>query len=194
MTITAVPPVEFLVPARYQAPQYREAVVEHIDPDEGTILMRAAPYNHEVMLDRGLFESFAPHTFSRAANAPSRVKMWHLHNGPLIGHALDVEDRDDGVWIRAKFSKTPHAEEARELASDGSLDQCSVTFRAQQDYINVTRHADGLHVRHSRAALLGVALVPHGAYDDQAFVASVREADVNREREARIAALRALTH
>lgn len=182
------------VPQQYKGIQHREASVEHIDPHEGTLLVRAIPYDHEVMLDRGLFEMFEAKAFARAANAPSRCKMWMGHGGPLIGHALDVEDRPDGVWIRSRFSNTPSALEARELASDGSLDQVSITFKPSFDHMQVTRRSDGLHVRHARAGLMGFALVPHGAYDDQAFIASIRESEVDREREARMAALRALVH
>lgn len=193
MTILA-PDTGIAIPTLYREPQHREAVVEHVDPDAGTVLVRAVPYNFETMLDRGLFELFEAKAFARAANAPSRTKMWMGHGGPLVGHALDVEDRADGVWVRAKFSNTPNAMEARELAHDGSLDQVSITFKPQFDHMRVSRLADGLHVRHARAGLMGFALVPHGAYDTEAFVASVRTDDVDREREARIAALRALSH
>lgn len=185
---------ELVIPRRFDGTQYREAVIEHLDPDEGTIVLRAVPYGHEVQLDRELFESFAPKAFARAANAPSRCKLWMGHGGALVGHALEVTDKDDGVWVRARFSKTPNAMEARELASDGTLDQCSITFKPSFDNMRVTRKSDGLHVLHQRAGLLGCALVPHGAYSDQAFVASVRADEIDREREAHIAALRALNH
>jgi HK97 family phage prohead protease len=180
--------------------QHRAADIESVDPDEGTLLCRAAPYDVEVALDRQLWESFAPKTFERAASAPTRIKMWNEHNGPLIGHAREIQDRADGVWIRAKFSNTLAGQEARTLASEGSLDQVSVTFKAMPDWMKVTRRPDGLHVRHARAALLGFALVALGAYSEHAFVASVRSDPLDpaeqamREREARIAALRALTH
>jgi len=191
MTIVAP---DLVVPSVFNGTQYREASIEHLDPDEGTLLVRAVPYDVEAQLDRELFESFAPKAFARASNAPSRVKLWMGHNGPLIGHALDVEDRADGVWIRSRFSKTASATEARELASDGTLDQVSITFKPSWDYMKVTRKADGLHVRHSRAGLLGFALVPHGAYDVGAYVASVRSDAIDRERERRLAALKALDH
>lgn len=193
MTILA-PDTGIEIPQLYTGMQHREATVEHLDTDAGTLVVRAVPYDHEVMLDRGLYELFEAKAFERAANAPSRCKMWMGHSGPLIGHATSVEDRADGVWVEAKFSHTPSAAEARELASDGTLDQVSITFKPQYDYMRVTRKPDGLHVRHSRAGLMGFALVPHGAYDTQAYVASIREVEVNREREARIAALKSLQH
>ena len=198
MTITASAPL--LIPpdgsmAFLRGEQHRAATVEHVDPDSGTILMRAAPYDVETALGPRIFESFAPETFARAGGQPSRVKLWHEHGGPLIGCALDVEDRPDGAWIRAKFAKTMHAQEARELAIDGVLDQVSVTFRPMPDWYKVEKRSDGIHVRHSRAALLGVALVAHGAYGEHAGIASVRDADEDsraRARDAALARLRSL--
>ncbi len=175
--------------------QHREATVEHIDPEQGTILMRAVPYDVETQLGPRLFEAFAPAAFARAGSAPSRVKLWHEHGGPLIGHALDVEDRPDGAWIRAKISNTLAGQEARELALDGTLDQVSITFRAMPDWFKAERRTDGIHVRHARAGLLGVALVAHGAYGEHAAVASVRDAEeatAQRAREATLARLRSL--
>jgi HK97 family phage prohead protease len=180
---------------RYDVVQFRDAEVASVDADEGTILLRAAPYNQEAEIAPELFESFAPGTFARAADAPHRVKLFMDHTnvgGHLIGHARTVEERPDGVWVRAKFSNTAAGQEARELAGDGTLDQCSVEFRALPAWYRVTKRRDGLHIVHARAHLQGVALVPHGAYGDGAFVASVRDADSDRRREAIIAHLRSL--
>lgn len=188
---------EIEVPQQFGDLQHRTATVEHIDADAGTILLKAVPYGVPTQLDRTLWEQFSPGAFSRASNSPSRCKLWHLHNGPLVGHATTVEDRPDGVWVLGKFSNTPNAQEARELAKDGTLDQCSITFRPQPDYMTAVRKADGLHVTHSRGVLLGVALVPHGQYDTDSVVASVRDAEdhrVQRELEERRARLLALTH
>lgn len=185
--------------------QHREATIEHVDADRGTMLVRGAPYNVEAELVPGVFESFAPHTFERAANpgAASRSKLWLLHDmeQPPVGYGLTVEDRDDGVWIDYKFSKTRRAQEAREMAADGTLDQVSVTFNLMRDGWVKEHRDDGWHIRHRRAHLLGVALVPHGAYGDGAFVAAVRDLE-GAEREAQrrldslsyVRSLQQLTH
>jgi uncharacterized protein len=180
---------------RFDAVQFRDAEVTSVDMDEGTILLRAAPYDVEAQLDPQLWESFARGTFAAAGAAPHRCKLFHGHTtagGHLIGKALDVEDRSDGVWVRARFANTAAGVEARELAHDGTLDQCSVEFRAIPECYRVTRRRDGLHVRHTRAHLQGVALVPHGAYGEGAFVASVRDAEADHRREQIIAHLRSL--
>lgn len=188
MTTTATT----LVLPPFDGLQHRAADVEHIDVDDGTILMRAVPYDVETQLADDLFESFAPAAFARAAAAPGRCKLWHEHGGPLIGHATTIEDRPDGTWINAKISNTLAGQEARELARDGTLDQVSITFRPMKDWMKVTRSERGFHVRHSRAGLLGVALVAHGAYADNAYIASIREAGADRNREAALARLRSL--
>jgi hypothetical protein len=183
-----------MIPVRFDGVQYRAADLEHVDLDEGTILMRAAPYDVETQLDRELWESFAPKAFERSTVAPGRCKLWNEHGGPLIGHAKEVEDRPDGLWIRAKVSNTPAGAEAIELARDGTLDQVSVTFKPMSEWMKVTRAENGLHVRHSRAALLGVALVSHGAYADDAFIASVRDSESDKARDALVARLRSYSH
>lgn len=200
MTITANL-TELEIPRRFESVQYRTADIEHLDPDEGTVLMRAAPYGVEARIDTSMWETFDAKTFEKATAAPHRVKLWNEHSGPLIGHATEVEDRPDGIWIRSKFSNTLAGQEARELARDGSLDQCSVTFRPMSDWMTVQRRADGIHVRHSRAFLLGAALVAHGAYSEHAFVASVRDADgdhsaeiAQREKELRLQRILGWTH
>ena len=185
---------QLVLPARFDEVQRRVADIESFDQDESTILMRAAPYETEVQLDRDLWETFATQCFERAAHSPSRVKLHHEHSGPLIGHAVEVVDKPDGIWIRAKLSDTLAGQEARELARDGTLTDCSVTFRPMREWIKATRAPDGVHIRHVRAHLLGVALVAHGAYAEHAFIASVRDVNAAREREARIAALQAFDH
>lgn len=186
MTITDLTP-DVLLPGDERPTWSRAAQIEEVDKDQGTILMRALPYDHEVELMPKLFESFDRGALARAADAPHRVKLFHLHsNHPashLIGHAMELDDRADGMWMRARFSNTLAGQEARELASDGTLDQVSVEFRPMKEWLKVDRRADGVHVRHSRAHLLGVALVPHGAYADKAFVAAVRAADLGGEDE-----------
>jgi HK97 family phage prohead protease len=187
---------ELLVPDRFDGVQYRAADIEALDADEGPALLRAAPYDVEVRLDQELYESFAPATFSRSAQAPHRVKFYHGHStndGHLIGHAKSIEDRPDGVWTLFKFSNTLAGQEARELATDGTLDQCSIEFRPIREWVKAERKRDGLHIRHSRAHLLGVALVAHGAYSDKAFVASVRDHQA-KERERIIARLTSYNH
>lgn len=186
---------------RFDGPQWRAADVEHIDPEAGTVLVRAAPYGVEAQVGPNLWEQFHRGTFGAAAAAPHRVKLFvnHAPNAVPVGRALSIEDRRDGVWAQLKFSNTAAATEARELAADGTLDQVSVEFRAIPEGYTWRNTRDGTHVKHTRAQLIGVALVPQGAYGDDAFVAQVRALDAaagfvdEARRAAILAGLAALT-
>lgn len=207
-TIETAPSSELVLPDELIGLQHRAAQIEYLDVDAGTILVRIAPYGREAQIGEKTWETFDRGAFAAAANAPHRVKMWHEHNGPLIGHALSVEDRPDGSWALGKFSQTVAAQEARELARDGTLDQVSVTFNPRRDWMRVDKRSDGFHIAHRRAFMLGFALVPHGAYDDGGFVKQVRDLTAGdaeeqaarerelaeRQRRERIARLRDLTH
>lgn len=175
----------------------RAATIEEFDPDEGTILVRAAPYEVETELTPGLFERFARGTFAAAAAAPHRVKLWLGHstaNGTPVGVGRTVEDRRDGLYVRAKIANTAAGHDARELAADGVLDEVSVEFTSNPDWYSARRRPDGVHVLHTRGRLLGVALVPHGAYADNAKVLEVRSLVVQPDpRDAAIARLKSLT-
>ena len=175
----------------------RAATLEEFDPDEGTILVRAAPYEVETELTPGLFERFARGTFEAATAAPHRVKLWLGHstvNGTPVGVGRTVEERRDGVYVRAKIANTAAGHDARELAADGVLDEVSVEFTSNPDWYTARRRADGVHVTHTRGRLLGVALVPHGAYADNAKVLEVRSLVAQPDPRALVVAkLRALT-
>ena len=183
---------ELLIPSRYVDVQGRGIETVVIDDSTGEVLLRAVTYDYWTQLDRDLWESFAPASLARAVNAPSRVKMALNHGGTLIGHAKEIEDKPDGLYARMAFSKTQMAQDARELVIDGTHDQCSMVFRPMADFMKVSRTDEGMRVRHERAHLLSVDLVPHGAYSEAASVVSVRNEDADLAREKRIAALRNL--
>lgn len=195
MTVTPISAAQGLIlPQRFNEVQTRSAVIEDVDPDEGTVLVRAAPYEVETQLGHDLYEVFSRSAFANAAKAPSRVKAWHEHRGPLVGHALVVDDKPDGVWIKAKIANTLAGQEVRELAREGFLTDVSVEFRPMKEYLKAQRKSDGIHVRHDRAHLLGFAFVSHGAYGEHAYVASVRDEQADLAREQVLARLRALNH
>lgn len=168
------------------ATQYRAAVIEDIDVDKSEILVRAAPYGAPTDIGAGVVEEFRPGTFSRAAKTPHRLGVWSGHGGPLIGRGLEVDDREDGIWIRSKIARTQAAKDALLNIEDGISDQVSVEFVPKSEYMDVTAHKGGLNVVHRRAHLLGWAVVPEGAYGPGgAFIAAIRADDeAERKREA----------
>jgi phage head maturation protease len=182
------------IPTRYEALQYRAAAVADVDDKTGEIHFMAVPYEAETRLDSSIVEVFTRHSLKRAANAPSRFKLFHLHEGPLIGVARKVESKRAGLFVTARFSSTQPAQDARTLASEKILDSASVEFRPMRDHMAITERSDGtILVRHDRAHAKGAALVPYPQYEG-AGILSVRdddgEIDVD-EINARLAARRA---
>jgi HK97 family phage prohead protease len=185
------------LPPLYRTPiQTRSATVSALDADQRIIELCAVPYGVETRLSPSLVESFAARAFSNASKDPGRVKLWHGHStvgGQIVGGAELVEDKPDGVYIRARVSHTAAGDDLLTLAHDGVLDEASVEFQPIPADMAVTRRGDDTVVRHKRARLLGVALVPHGAYGRGAVVLSVRDEATDRLREEWLAKLRCRT-
>lgn len=185
------------LPQLYRTPvQTRSATVSALAADERLVELRAVPYGVETRLSPSLVESFQPRAFSNAQKDPGRVKLWAGHStvgGSPVGWAESVEDRADGVFVRMRVSHTAAGDDLLTLARDGVLDEASVEFQPIPADMQVTRRGDDTVVRHKRARLLGVALVPHGAYGREAVVLSVRDDATNKAREEWLARLRCRT-
>lgn len=184
-------------PALLRSPiQTRAATLAALDVDERLVELRAVPYGVETRLAEHLVESFAARAFANAGKDPARVKLWDRHStegGHPVGWAEAVTDRADGVYIRARVSATAAGNDLLTLARDGVLDEASVEFQVIPADMRVTRRGDDTIVEHRRARLLGVALVPHGAYGREAVVLSVRDEASDKAREEVLARLRCLT-
>lgn len=163
--------------------QYRSAIVEDVTPRDGILTLRAVPYDAPTDIGGGITETFVRGAFARAVSSPHRVRLKYDHDGALVGRAIDIEDRADGPWIRAKVSDTQPARDMLTLIDDGVLSQVSVEFRPMRDYMRVVRTGARYAVTHTRAHMTGIAVVPDGAYGDAAFIESVRDADRERAQE-----------
>lgn len=193
-----VPPSGPDVPAVFTANpiQTRSATVAALDVEQRLVELRAVPYGVETRLASRLVESFAPRAFGNASKDPGRVKLWAGHStdgGSPVGSAEAVEDRADGVYIRARVSQTAAGDDLLTLARDGVLDEASVEFQPIPEDMRVTRRGDDTVVMHRRARLLGVALVTHGAYGRDAVVLSVRDDLSAKVRDEWLARLRCRT-
>jgi len=176
--------------------QFRSATIDALDTDDRVVEMRAVPYEVETRLAPGILEVFSRGSFARAAKDPPRVKLWFDHStngGRIVGQAFEVDDREDGLWVRARVSRTVSGDELMTLATDRVLDEASIEFNPLRDGMAISRRGDDTVVRHKRAHLRGVALVPHGAYGRDALVTSVRDAASDKAREEWLARLRART-
>jgi phage head maturation protease len=196
MTDTATLP-----PALRGGVQYRAAEVTAFQPEERIIELRAVPYETETMLFPGLFESFQSRAFAAAGKDPARVTLYAGHSnagGSAVGRAMEVIDHTDHVFIRARVSSTAAGDDLLTLAGDGVLGEASIEFQPIPEQMKVSnRQGKGgaieTLVRHKRGHLLGVALVPHGAYGKNAPVLSVRDALSDKQREEWLARLRCRT-
>ena len=167
---------------RSGAVQYRSAKVEDISDHE--MLVRAVPYSEEFTeIGGGIAERFLPGAFAKAGKAPHRLAVFHDHGGPLVGRGTEFEDRADGPYIRAKIGRTAAAEEMLSLLDDGILSDVSIEFRALPDYMEVERDGRTMRVTHRRGHLSGFAVVPEGAYAEDALVLSHRDAHRDRQIE-----------
>jgi HK97 family phage prohead protease len=176
--------------------QFRAATIDALNTDERVVEMRAVPYEVETRLAPGIVEVFSRGAFARAAKDPARCKLWHDHSvsgGRIVGQAFEVEDRADGLWVRARVSRTPSGDELLTLAGDKVLDEASIEFNPLREGMAISRRGDDTVVRHKRAHLRGVALVPHGQYGRDALVSSVRDAASDKARDEWLARLRART-
>jgi HK97 family phage prohead protease len=185
------------LPPLYRTPiQTRSATVSVLSAEERVIELVAVPYGVETRLSPSLVESFAPRAFANASKDAGRVKLWHGHStvgGQIVGSAALVDDRQDGVFVRMRVSHTAAGDDLLTLAHDGVLDEASVEFQPIPADMAVTRRGDDTVVRHKRARLLGVALVPHGAYGRGATVLAVRDEASDKIREEWLARLRLRT-
>lgn len=165
------------------AVQHRTATVEDIDTERSEILLKAVPYEESVDIGGGIVETFKRGAFAKAAAAPTRLSLWRDHGGPLIGRGMEVDDRDNGVWFRAKLGRTTAAKDALLDLEDGIAADPSIEFRPLHDYMRVEARGKGFSVIHRRAHLLGVAIVQTGAYSGSAWVEAVREEEAERRVE-----------
>jgi HK97 family phage prohead protease len=179
--------IEF--PSQFEQMQYRRA--EIADIDQQSVLLRAVPYDVEVPIDVGLVESFEPRAFRGAVKDPARVKLFLTHDQPRVpaGVATEIIDRAEGVDIRAKFASTAGGQDLRSLLMEQIMDEASIEFRAIPKDMQVIRDGDSVHVRHRRAHLTGVAIVPEGAYGRNAVALSVRDIRARAQEKARMEAL-----
>ena len=173
--------------------QYRSAAVVDADEEERIITLTAVPYGVEGRLSEHLVEVFDPSAFARSVRDPARTKLWHGHStdgGHIVGQGVEIIDLPGGLEVRARVSKTAAGEELLTLAKDKVLDEASVEFLPIKEAMVVTKRGSDILVRHQRAHLRGVALVPAGVYSRHAVVTSVRDEDSDKLREEWLAKLR----
>ena len=126
-------------------------------------------------------ESFARGAFDAALKAPNRVllEFEHFHPGlsGVLGHATELDSRDDALYGRFRVGEHPDGDKALALIRDGVLTAASVFFQP----IKTMRMRDGT-MRRLKVRLDRVAIARSGAYPS-AKVLAVRTAPVIVEAE-----------
>ena len=133
------------------------------DSDEGTFEGIAVPWNQTVNIGGKFFERF-----ERGSIDPSeRVSVYRDHKA-LIGHLVQSEDREEGLWVKAKVALSDLGKDTLALLRSGALSKLSVGF------VPVEQRQDGDTVVRSRVSLREVSVVERPAYS-LANILAVRE-------------------
>ena len=138
--------------------EIREANVETRE-----VIGRAVPFDEVIDIGGGVQEQFA----RGAVDLNSHVKLFRDHK-EIIGKVNAMEEREDGLWIKAKISATKLGDETLELVKDGAIRSFSVGFIPIQD-----EKQDRTIIR-KKVNLKEVSLVAFPAYEN-ASVTEVRE-------------------
>lgn len=145
--------------------------------DGRTLVGLCVPYNTPTTVDDGqgpYQEMFVKGAFVRAVKAPNRVWLNFEHKDGIsnvLGHGVQFEEREDGLYGTLRIDEGADGEKARRLHRDGVLGSLSVEFKPMAK----PRVENGVTVRTS-VHLDAVALCRQGAYQD-ARVLAVRSAD-----------------
>jgi HK97 family phage prohead protease len=140
--------------------------------DGRTIVGIAVPYDRPQRIDDRLTESFTRGSFAHQIAAAHRVPITRdhqAHGGRLIGRTLLLREDAAGLYGEWRVSATPTGDETLTLVRDGVLNHLSIGFREGQN-----RRLSGGVVQRVKAHLTEVAVVPEGAYGDEAAVTEVR--------------------
>lgn len=147
-------------------PLWREVPVSLKQGGNGrTLIARLVPYNEIAVVNdgRGPYkERFLSGAFRAQLRAVHRVKAFvnYRHGqsiGDQIGSLTGVTDTPTGLDGELQIFNTPNGETALEMFRNG-LDRISIEFQSRRHRI-----VEGV-VERLDARLLGVALVPEGAY------------------------------
>lgn len=131
-----------------------------------TVRGLAVPYNTEIELIPGYFETIAPGALAPRAETDTSLKLVYRHDEP-IGLITAATETDEGIEIEARFSDTQTARDAYQLVRDGVIDRLSIGF-APLETVR-TEDERGTHTTITSLALREVSLVPFPAYQTAAI-------------------------
>lgn len=127
------------------------------------VIGRAVPYNEIIDIGGGDTEQFV----RGSVDLNAHVKLFRGHKD-IIGKVNHMEEREDGLWIKAKISNTKLGDETLELVKDGAIRSFSVGF------IPMVDEKQDRNIIRKKVNLKEVSLVDFPAYEN-ASVTEVRE-------------------
>ena len=127
------------------------------------VIGRAVPYDEVIDIGGGDKEKFV----RGSVDLNSHVKLFRGHK-EIIGKVNHMEEREDGLWIKAKISNTKLGDETLELVKDGAIRSFSVGF------IPLVDEKQDRTIIRKKVNLKEVCLVDFPAYEN-ASVTEVRE-------------------
>ena len=127
------------------------------------VIGRAVPYNEVIDIGGGDTEQFV----RGSVDLNAHVKLFRGHKD-IIGKVNHMEEREDGLWIKAKISNTKLGDETLELVKDGAIRSFSVGF------IPMVDEKQDRNIIRKKVNLKEVSLVDFPAYEN-ASVTEVRE-------------------
>lgn len=146
------------------------------DAEEGTVSGIAVPWDTPVELFSGYVEIIA----RGAVVAFDDIKLYWQHETP-IGRVFEAEDRDAGLFIRARISDTAQGRDALTLLRDGVVNKFSIGFEPDEESVEHAENGD-ITVTRTKIALREVSVVSFPAYKD-AQVTEVRNETASQVRE-----------
>lgn len=157
----------------YRYTQLEDYEIRNTD-DGRTLVGIAAPFNSPalIMSRSGQYEeSFRKGAFSRSiAQKANKIKVHYQHDKHrLIGAAQKLEERDQGLYVELRVSKTREGDEVLELVRDGALDSFSVGFIPVKGKDIWT--ADRSKVERTEVKLLEISVTQFPAYQDAEILA-----------------------
>jgi phage head maturation protease len=148
-----------------------DAEIEVRDIAKREIGMLIARWDTPVDTNLGL-ESVRRGAFSEVDPADVVLKVGH--KGPVVGRGFALQERDEGVHMDFRVSKTLNGDEALTLASDGVMRRASVEYSPRGTQGEVSHKGGKRTVRLSKVALKAVAMTYQPSYEGTA-VTYVRE-------------------
>ena len=146
--------------------QERRFTIRAADAEPRTVRGLAVPYNTEIELVPGYFETIAPGALAPRAESDTSLKLVWRHDEP-IGLITAATETDAGIEIEARFSDTQTARDAYHLVRDGVIDRLSIGFEPLETVR--TEDERGTHTTITSLALREVSLVPFPAYSTAAI-------------------------